>query len=116
MKTTLVSLLLGTSLFGATVALADDSRATARATATVELIDPEQFTDFKSSRMGTAKDVQALARELRREVNRQAAKNLPAGYQVMLRIQDIGRTSSKKRGRRSAPKIHSTGLDQKLCV
>lgn len=91
MKTTLGSFLIATLITSASVALAapEASSAVPRATATVELIEPEKFTDFKSSHLGGSAETRHLTRELQRETNRLAAKHLPAGYRVMLRITDI---------------------------
>jgi len=88
MKTPLTSLLLATALCGAPAAFASGPVSN-RATATVELVSPEKFTDFKSTYLGTASDAQYLGRELQRETNRLAGNLLPAGYKVLLRITDI---------------------------
>lgn len=88
MKPTLTSLLLAAVISGSPAAFASGPAAN-RATATVELVSPEKFTDFKTSFMGTESDAQALGRELQRETNRLAGNILPAGYRVLLRISDI---------------------------
>jgi Protein of unknown function (DUF3016) len=88
MKTTLVSLLIATALCGATASFGSGSTST-KATATVEFLDPENFTDFKTSSIGGASDAEYLGKELRREINRQAGNILPAGYRVLLRVRDV---------------------------
>jgi hypothetical protein len=89
MKTTLTTLLLATALCGANAGFGSGSSELARATATVELVNPENFTDFKTSRIGGAADATYLAKELQREINRQAARIFPAGYRVLLRVSDV---------------------------
>lgn len=88
MKTTICTLIAAAALIGATASVASAGSGN-RATATVEFQNAENFTDFKTSRMGTTSDVQALSKELRNEVNRLAGNLLPAGYHVMLRFTDI---------------------------
>jgi hypothetical protein len=88
MKTTLVSLILAAALSGATASFGSGNETT-KATATVEFLDPENFTDFKTSFTGRAADAEYLGKELRREINRQAGNILPEGYRVLLRIRDV---------------------------
>jgi hypothetical protein len=88
MKTTIASLLVATALGGATASFGFDDTLP-KATATVEFLDPENFTDFKTTQSGSPSDVTYLGKELRREINRQAGNVLPAGYRVLLRIHDV---------------------------
>jgi hypothetical protein len=88
MKTTFVSLLVATALCGATAGFSS-GETTTKATATVEFLDPENFTDFKTTPMGRLADAEYLGQELRREINRQAGNILPAGYRVFLQIHDV---------------------------
>jgi hypothetical protein len=89
MKTTLTSLLLATVIGGVPVAFGSGPASAPRATATVELVNPEEFTDFRTSFMGSVSEAQSLGKELQRETNRLAGNLLPAGYKVLLRITDI---------------------------
>jgi hypothetical protein len=88
MKTAFLSLLVVTALSGATVSFGSGD-SSGKATVTVEYLDPEKFTDFKTTRMGGNTDTEYLSRELRQEINRQAGRILPAGYRVLMRIHDV---------------------------
>ena len=119
MKTkALTSILLAAALSGAPVAFASGPIKGPRATATVELVNPEKFTDFKTSFVSTETDARHLGREFQREVNRVAGNILPAGYKVMLRVSDIDMAGDIEPHRRASfddvrimrsvytPKIH----------
>ena len=89
MKAALSSLLIATALCGTPAAFANLPADAERATATVELVQPENFTDFRLSPYGGKADVELLGKELQRDVNRLAGSMLPAGYRAFLRIVDI---------------------------
>jgi hypothetical protein len=59
------------------------------ATVAVEFIAPEDFTDFKTSTFGGEKEQAALQKELAVAFKREAARYLPAGHRLIVRIHDI---------------------------
>lgn len=89
MKAALNSLLIATALCVSPAGFASSPAASDRATATVEFVKPEDFTDFRLSPYGGKSDAELLGKELQRDINRLAGSILPAGYRAFVRIVDI---------------------------
>ena len=90
MNTKLLTLLTIVSIGTAagTATAANKSTESTKAT-TVEFLEPERFTDFRSSQFGGASEQASLASELRREIERISQRELPPGYHLALRFRDI---------------------------
>jgi hypothetical protein len=56
---------------------------------TVDLANPQQFTDFKTSCVNRSVDVKALAAQLERFVKTTAARLLPAGQRMEITVTNI---------------------------
>ncbi|MGH8017244.1 MAG: DUF3016 domain-containing protein [Opitutaceae bacterium] len=87
MKTATLSLalvLILTPAFGASEETGDDI--------TVEFLEPENYRDFKTSRMGGEDDREALQESFREKIVDVAERYLPPGYQLILRFRDIDMT------------------------
>ncbi|HEX9785340.1 MAG TPA: DUF3016 domain-containing protein [Opitutaceae bacterium] len=56
---------------------------------TIDFLEPDKYTDFKTSPMGGKKDQDALAREFRAEIMQVVNRYLPPGYRLLLRFRDI---------------------------
>lgn len=88
MKTMRFFILAAAALGAATTTFASPISGPA-AGVSVEFIRPDEFTDFKMSQWGTADEHAVLSRQLTDAVKRDAARHLPAGYSLMLRIHDV---------------------------
>ena len=98
MKTILLSLITTAALALPATGFATTPRDHS-ATATVEFLNSKDFTDFKTKLNSTDADRQALERELRKAVQRDAAASLPAGFHLTLRFRDIDLAGDFEPGR-----------------
>ncbi|MGH8018793.1 MAG: DUF3016 domain-containing protein [Opitutaceae bacterium] len=88
MKTKLFAFLATLAFGGATGALAVQPGDT-KSAATVEFLEPENYTDFRTSEFGGASEQSALQNQMRKNVERAAERFLPPGYHLNLRFRDI---------------------------
>jgi hypothetical protein len=63
--------------------------AAPKATTTVEFIEPENYTDFKTSWSGFDADRESLEASLIARIEREVARSLPAGYHLAVKFRDI---------------------------
>jgi hypothetical protein len=91
MKARFSSIVSAVALAGATAfsLRADPVSATPKASTTVEFFEPDKFTDFKTSLLGSESERSGLEAEFRREISRKAESYLPAGYHLDIRFRDI---------------------------
>lgn len=88
MKTILTSAVIATALVATTAVFGSGSSAR-ESGVTVQFHEPENFTDFRLSRLGGTKEQQHLSAELTRHIQQQAERYLPPQYRLELRINDI---------------------------
>ncbi len=111
MKTLRIPILTALVLTGATAAFGLGARGDNVRTS-VEFHEPENFTDFKSSDFASARDQEWLAAELRREVERLARRELPAGFGLKLRFTDIDMAGDFEPWRRAG--LHDTRIVREI--
>ncbi|HEX9781424.1 MAG TPA: DUF3016 domain-containing protein [Opitutaceae bacterium] len=88
MKTKIFAFLATVAFGGASGALAVQP-ANSTSPVTVEFLEPENYTDFRTSEFGGNREQAGLEHELRREIQRIAVRHLPPGYHLNLRFRDI---------------------------
>lgn len=88
MKTILTSAVIATALVATSTVFGSGSSARDSGV-TVQFHEPENFTDFKLSRLGGTGEQRHLETELVRNIEQQAKRYLPPQYQLALRITDI---------------------------
>ncbi len=88
MKTKLFAFLATLAFGGVAGAFAIQSDET-KSAATVEFLEPENYTDFRTSEFGGPSEQSALQQEMRKKIERVAERYVPPGYHLTLRFRDI---------------------------
>lgn len=88
MKTKLFTALVATALAGAP-AVFGSGPSVGQSGVAVEFHEPENFTDFRISRLGGRGEQRHLETELTRQIERQSKRYLPPQYNLALRINNI---------------------------
>lgn len=81
--TALAVLVFASSGFGAR------NNGATKATTSVEFIEPENYTDFKTSWSGFDTEIEALEARFIERIEREVSRSLPDGYHLSLRFRDI---------------------------